>query len=454
MDGLAEPAGTIDCASLGDPADRPDFDPQAMPAVVERLRIDAPALCLVYGADDLWTAAAVDPADVPNLLRIDHPGAGHDVTIGDLDPEHRRIVENFLTSATDSNRELAELVAAQVGTSDAAAVRSAFARVSIPGLMLESAAGTADGEGEKLTSEYAFKIASISKMVTAAVALQLVEECRLDLDAPFASYLTDPSFDPDEVLVVDGQRRGGSITVRMLLTQTSGLADYMEDPRFIGDIAADPGRRWSPERIMATYFGYGTNRQEGVLPGQEYRYADPNYVLLGIVLESVSGLPLPRLYRQRIFEPLDMTHTWLEHYEEPPASAPPLAHAWFGDIDLVSDVDTSFDWGGGGIATTAGDLEVFFRGLFGGRLFRSADTLAQMLVTSGPSVNHDHEYGMGIMRRSLLGHTVYGHGGAYDCDAYFDPDTGLFVFTALNQMSTAGRRDSFLKAVLEQSVAP
>ena len=123
-----------------------------------------------------------------------------------------------------------------------------------------------------------------------------------------------------------------------------------------------------------------------------------------------------------------------------------MSHAFLGDMDISASVNTSFDWGGGGVVSTCQDLDVFFRALLEGHEFERASTLYEMLAAA--DLGHggeEYDYGLGIMKRRIEGFTFYGHGGAYDCDFFFSPEAGLSVCTVLNQMETGGKRDPFLE---------
>lgn len=150
-----------------------------------------------------------------------------------------------------------------------------------------------------------------------------------------------------------------------------------------------------------------------------------------------------------IFDRLGMNNSYLEHYEEPKGERP-LSHAFFSTMDLVADVNTSFDWGGGGIVSTCEELNMFLRALVDGKLFEKQSTLKQMLDAADEGLGGmDYDYGLGIMKRSIHGLTFYGHGGAYDCDVFYCPEKNVSVCMSLNQMETHGKRDEFLLRVIE-----
>ncbi len=349
----------------------------------------------------------------------------------------------------DMNAELQVLVESQIDTAGDDPIHNAVLRVERPGFKWKGAAGMADGESEPMAPDHKFKTASITKTFTAVVILQLMEEGRLDLDDALAEHIGTSWVDLDSLHVHGGVSYGRGITIEQLLWHTSGITDYMEDPRFIPDVLERPDTQWDPKKILETYFRYGTHKRAAFPPGKGWQYADPNYVLLAIIIENVTGSTLQAQYRVRILDPLGLENTYLEFYEAARGSRP-LSHAFFGQVDINRFVNTSFDWGGGGLVSTCEELNVFFRALLHGELFERESTLALMLVAAEKGYGgEEYDYGLGVMKRTICGLTFYGHGGAYDCDAFYCPAESVSVCMSLNQMMTHGKRDRFVERAVE-----
>jgi D-alanyl-D-alanine carboxypeptidase len=343
-----------------------------------------------------------------------------------------------------------------IGASGEDPIHNAVLLVDAPDCRWKGAVGLADGVEEAMTVDHKFKIASIAKTVTATVVLQLVEEGKLGLDDTLEKVLDTSLVELDTVHVFEGVSYGRSITIRQLLGHTTGIADYMEDPRFIPFLVEHPDQQWSPEIILDTYYEWDVNTRAAFPPGGGFNYADPNYVLLAMIIEHVTGSTLAEQYRKRIFKPLGMDNSYLEYYEDARGSDR-LSHAFFGAMDISTSINTSFDWGGGGVVSTCEELNVFFRALLDGKLFTKDDTLQEMLAAADAGLGgEEYDYGLGIMKRVIEGAVFYGHGGAYDCDLFYSPDAGISVCTVLNQMNTHGKRDPFLeKAVaIAMSASP
>ena len=352
----------------------------------------------------------------------------------------------LVTSAVGA--DLQALVDGVVDPADEDPVHNAVLLVQAPGIKWKGAAGFADGEAEPMTPDHAYKIASIGKTFTATVVLQLVEEGRLSLDDTLGEFFAGSDVVPlDTLQILDGVSYGRGVTVEHLLGHTSGLGCYLGgDPRFIQYIIENPATQWTPAMMMDKYFEYHLNRKPAFAPGEGWEYTDTNYMLLGLIIEKVTGTPLHEQYRVRIFEPLGLDDSYLEYYEDARGDAP-LSHAYYGSIDVSRDVNTSFDWGGGGIVSTVEDLNTFYRALLNGDLFENASTLEKMLRNTDKDDNWN--YGFGIKRMTIGGRAFYGHPGAYSCDAYYCPDEDISVVLTINQMNSKDRKENLRTEAVE-----
>lgn len=294
--------------------------------------------------------------------------------------------------------------------------------VDVPGRGAYSgAAGLADvAAGTPLESGARVRVASVTKTFVAVVALQLVQEGWLLLDHSVAHWL--PGLVPG----------GEQITVRELLGHRSGLPDYLTD-EFVARARRQPERVWTPAELVAE----ALRRPRRFAPGAPGRwaYSNTNYILLGMIVERVTGNPLERELRQRVIEPLGLAGTALA---PPTASSDGLAHGYVGGDDYTA-LNMSVAWAAGGLTSTAGDLGRFAAALMDGALLRP-DTLAVMLDcggTGGAWGIADLAYGLGVMRRTLpaagldpaqrlaLGHT--GALGGYRSAVWRFPASGVTV---------------------------
>jgi len=305
------------------------------------------------------------------------------------------------------------------------------------GVDIEVVAGVADlATGEPLMPGSRFRIASVTKTLVAAAALRLVEDGRLSLEDTVARLLPG---EYDDLL-----RSGGydteAITLRHLLTHTSGIYDFAADAYdpsitdgFTTQVRADPGRRWA--RLEQVAFAVSHGRPYGP-PGATFGYSDTGACLVGAVLERVTGLSMGAAIRELVgYERLGLTHTWQETVEPEPEDLPPLSHQYEGDLDVAA-MDASVDlFGGGGLMSTCRDLGRFFRALLRGEIFREPSTLATMTTTlvgvplaEGIGDEDDPSTaGMFLFRAEIAGETWWGHGGFWGTAVYTCPSHDVTV---------------------------
>jgi D-alanyl-D-alanine carboxypeptidase len=289
------------------------------------------------------------------------------------------------------------------------------------------------------------RIGSITKTMTATVALQLVDEGKLHLDDPVAKYVT-------------GVPSGANITIRDLLDMNSGLPNTTESDALNDEIDAHPSRAWTVEEVLR----YGLDSslsdppQQEHAPGQGFYYSNTNYELLGLIATKITGHSLQQLFRDRIFRPLGMRQSLLPAATD--TSLPkPYAHGYIygtnqennqaykalfgpdaatkGIIPAGPEVqptdatrwNPSYIAADGGAISTAGDLLVWARALATGSLLGHATQ--QERVTS-PCC-----YGLGI--EQAFDGRLLGHNGAipgYQSFMGYDPQTGAVIIVLANLM--------------------
>jgi D-alanyl-D-alanine carboxypeptidase len=293
------------------------------------------------------------------------------------------------------------------------------------GEVVYSATGTDPG-GNPPTPDSAFRIASITKVFTALATLSLVDEGLVDLDAPAVDYVA-------RVPVPEG------VAVRDLLQHTSGIPEFFNDPS-LAPWLADPGRVWTPEETVALIDEQGPDFR----PGSEWHwgYSNTNYIVLGVLIEEVTGRALAEVLRARIIEPLGMDSTYLAGFEDGPgvfgayASPSPDEPAEPISFDYTSLVTSTS--AAGGVVSTARDLHTLFTALFEGRVV-SADSLPEMIGNPreiGRTVmGNESGYGLGIQVWTVFGgrsvEGLVGHGGeivGYSTLVAHAPETGITAF--------------------------
>lgn len=304
-----------------------------------------------------------------------------------------------------------------------------------------AAAGVADtGAGRQFTIDTPLRIASNTKTFVAATAIRLHEEGLLDLDA-FIAPLLSPSL--ATILAKDGYD-ADKITVRQLLSHSAGLYDHASDPRFIKTVLQDPARRWTREELLGLAVTYGDPQSE---PGTQFAYSDTGYILLGDIIERLTGEPLAKVVRRMLrFDELGMSASWWEVFEQPPAGVV-RGRQMFGDVD-VTNVHASMDlYGGGGLVMSAHDLAIFAEALFGGRVFRSPDSLGKMLW-QGKHRGGD-QYRVGIFVEKIGNCDAYWHSGFWGTIVYYSPAARVAVAGMTTHQQGYGAVRSAVRSIIK-----
>jgi len=243
------------------------------------------------------------------------------------------------------------------------------------------------------------RVGSVTKTFVATVVLQLVAEHRLSLGDTVARWL--PGLVPG----------GAGITVQQLLQHTSGIYSYTNDPGFQQALAADPTRVWQPAELVRVAMAHPPLFP----PGTAFAYSNTDYVLLGLIIQAVTGHPVGQELQARIFHPLGLRHTYYPYAD--PQLRTPYAHGYLlGQPGATGPVDgtvMSPSWAGaaGAIVSTAADLARFSTALLSGKLLPPAQ-LRQMMTTI-PVPGQGIGYGLGIQSLSLTCGTAWGHQGSF-----------------------------------------
>jgi len=252
------------------------------------------------------------------------------------------------------------------------------------------------GEHEPAPVAGRFRVGSITKTFVSTVVLQLVGEGRLRLTDSVQRWL--PGLLPG----------GREITLRHLLQHTSGLYNYTDD-LFVSDeeFLRNRFRTYRPRELVAI-----ANRHDPLFPpGTRWSYSNTNYIVLGLVVERVTGRPYGASVAQRILRPLSLEHTWSPGVI--PAIPGPHAHGYLPVVRNgqtvpvdVTALNPSVAWAAGEMISTTRDLNRFYGGLLSCRLLSPA--LLREMKTIAP----EGQYGLGLQRIALPdGRELWGHTG-------------------------------------------
>jgi D-alanyl-D-alanine carboxypeptidase len=275
------------------------------------------------------------------------------------------------------------------------------------------AVGSASSPG----AHAAFRVASVTKTFVAAAILRLVERDRLGLDDVLATVLPAATLS----LLETGGYTPREITIRHLLTHTSGLWDYAASEAYQQAIASAPEHHWTRHEQLAFAMTHGTPLGR---PGAAFAYSDTGYLLLAAVLEQITGLSWAAAVRELVdFAAVGLASTWVERLEPEPSTAPPRAPQTYGGVSLES-IDPSVDlWGGGGLVSTTQDLARFYERLFSDGVFADPRTLQTMVTVPVP--NQESGYAMGVIVANVDGHACYLHDGFWGVRALTCPSLGV-----------------------------
>ena len=275
-----------------------------------------------------------------------------------------------------------------------------------------------------VTAETLFSVGSVSKTFVAALVLRLAQRVVIDLDDPLSLYV--PSFP-----------NAAAITLRELLSHTSGIHDLFTSPGMADDILADTTRVWTPQEVLARigkpYFA----------PGKGYYYSNTNYVLLGLVIEQATHKSLAALIREEFLVPLGMSHTFLQTEEK---TVGVVAHGYMDSAAKPRDLsvgqtmvpftsEVTACGPAGAFVSDATDLARWASALYGGGVLNDAN-LASMLDVSVTQPYKPHfPYGLGLEENSMSGRLAWGHRGHLDgfwASMQYMPESGLTVVVLAN----------------------
>ncbi len=276
--------------------------------------------------------------------------------------------------------------------------------------------GLADSTaGEPLTPSHTFRIASCTKPFVAATVVSLAGEGAIDLDAPVIGFLSS-----NIANLFARFEHADEVTVRNVLQHRSGLVDHTMFPEFNVSVT----RQWTPAEQLAIAVG----KPALFAPGAACSYSDSGYVLLGQMIEHLTGLPLAAAVRARAG--LDAGSMPSLHWEvaEPAPTGWPRAHQWYEGEDTF-DWNPSFDlFGGGGLVATLADLCRWWSNWFTGVHGRIATHLADPAPTFGPDgvqFPGGDRMGLGLYARSVGDVEVWSHGGFWGLETGYVADLGV-----------------------------
>lgn len=274
-------------------------------------------------------------------------------------------------------------------------------------------AGVADvGKERPIATDDRFRIASISKMFVAAVVLQLVDEGRIGLDGPVAPLLPGLGLDP-------------RITVRHLLQHTSGLFDFGDDEAFITAALGDVTRRWRPQELVSI----ATSHPPYFAPGRGWHYSNTGYVVLGLLVERVTGRAFDKEISHRILRPLALRDTYVSaQFVLRGRHSNGYTAGDEGPVDTTR-INATLTGASGDLVSTVGDVARFQQALLAGQLL-SLHTMTEMQRFVPAWDSPDYGAGLGVFASPQACGVSLGHSG------------GIFGFQSDAEQMSDGHRQN------------
>jgi CubicO group peptidase (beta-lactamase class C family) len=279
------------------------------------------------------------------------------------------------------------------------------------------ARGVADLEHRvPLDPEMVFRIGSITKQFTAVATLMLAERGKLSLDDPLTKLLPDYP------------EAGAQVTVRHLLTHTSGIFSYTSIPGYMATgIREDVG--------VAELIDRFKDLPPAFPPGERFAYNNSGYVLLGAIIERVSGVDYATFVENEIFEPLGMQGSCYGHDERIVAGRVSGYQVADGEVRNAPYLSMTQPYAAGSLMSTAGDLLRWNTALFGGEVI-GAEWLRRMTTPATLDDGEETTYGLGLWIREIRGRRALRHGGGiygFDTHVVYLPAEEVFVAVLSNR---------------------
>ncbi|MFP4529260.1 MAG: serine hydrolase domain-containing protein [Candidatus Kapaibacterium sp.] len=268
-----------------------------------------------------------------------------------------------------------------------------------------------------MLADYLFRIGSNTKTMTITVLLQLVDEGKIRLDDKLSEYMP-------------GLPHSDSVTIEMLCNMTSGYFNYSESEYMEQIAASNPTKVWQPDELIAI----AMDNPIYFPPGTGFHYSNTNTIIIGKLIEQLTGLPLKENIETRIFLPLGLGHTYFmtSGIDYPDQH---FCHGYYngeyvdGHPDFSEVFDISWAWAAGSGISEVRDLKTYVEALVGGDFI--SDELQQKRLECNIEVDESRHYGIGMMNVSGF----YGHSGGlmgYSSFMVRDPERNCTAVIMLN----------------------
>jgi D-alanyl-D-alanine carboxypeptidase len=296
---------------------------------------------------------------------------------------------------------------------------------------------------------------STGKTFAAATALQLVAEGKIGLNDKVSKYLGKETW-------FSRLPNAADVTVRQLMNHTSGLVRYEFKEQFTKDLTANPDRIWRPEQLLA----YLLDEKAPFAAGAGWEYSDTNYIVLGMIIERVTGKRFYDEATRRFVKPYKLVNTFPQNSR----SLAGLVQGYAGENNPFGGTDRmitngkfainpQFEWTGGGWVTNSEDLARWAKLMYEGNAF-DVKMVGPMLDGVPAKLGKGVKYGLGVIIRPTPAGITYGHSGffpGYLTDFMYFPDRKIAIAVQVNSSAPqifGGKPPARLLAELAEIIAP
>ncbi|HJR61383.1 MAG TPA: serine hydrolase domain-containing protein [Vicinamibacterales bacterium] len=291
-------------------------------------------------------------------------------------------------------------------------------------------------------------LGSVGKTYVSAVALQMIHEKKFSLGSTLDRFFGGEPWFPRIA-------NASKITVRHLMTHTSGLVRYEFNPKFTADLSSNPDKVWTGVDRLSYLF----DAKPPFLPGEGWEYSDTNYIVLGMIIEQVTKSTYYEELRTRLLVPLALNDTVPADRRSVPGLVQGYAgpkNEFGGSDEMITNgkfaVNPQFEWTGGGLAVTALDLAKWGKLLYEGQAFDAA--MMKPFLDGVPAVRlgRESKYGLGVIIRPSPFGITYGHSGfmpGYQTELAYFPELKTSIAVQVNSSVTRSTGQSLRGFVMD-----
>lgn len=289
---------------------------------------------------------------------------------------------------------------------------------------------------------------SVGKTYLAALTMRLIKEGKIDLEEKVSKYLGDLPW-------YSRIPNAADITIKMLMTHTSGVMRYEFKESFTRDLSASPDKNWSPSELLQ----YILDEKASFKAGEGWEYSDTNYILLGMIVEKITGRKYYDLVSEKILRPLKLDQTRPSDSRMLKGLIQGYAgndNPFGGKNEVIGAdgkfiINPQFEWTGGGMYSTTNDLARWAKLMYEGKAFDSS-MVTLMIESAVPAkLGRDTKYGLGVIIRNTPYGPAYGHSGffpGYMTEMYYFPKQRVAIAVQINSSDFKQLKSSAYRSLL------